>query len=459
MTAYDIQTRIDNGDEYIELGAAKIDVDTPLIVPAGRPPVTFRGVGMDATQIRAGAGFIQSDGVTVRLHNLSITSQARHVGVAVDLSGSGADLMATGCRFQGLYDALWADWAGGMLNVQNCEFRDILRRAIIGQSGPGFWVARISGSYFDGRESDGLITLCGIHAGGLITNNYMQASRCHLDIDAYAQGPVNELVISNNMLDQDSESDAVLRIHGDGVAVGGSSNCIKFAGNYINTTSCAVDMVGPANVDIEANKIRWSGAGAAIRTGYDTKNQAQSADVAIITNKLQYFGSAKTSAIHLASGTGFRVKGNYGRSFGATIPFITLDGDYTDASITENSPGMGYSRLVNGDMASGPGELIVRNNTPYHSPYAQATVDGMKMTLPVVDESQVVAVGPVVGQIELIVGVTARQGVRVTLISASLVRFRQPASMIDGSVGVDFDLEPFRPKTLVKFQGNDWYPL
>lgn len=458
MTRNEIQRRIDNDEKVIELGEVTFDVDDSLVVPAGRAPLTIRGKGKEGTVVRAGAGFIESDGVTVRLHDLAVVAQVPHVGMVLETTGGGADIEATGCLFKDFYDGLWGDWAGGMLRVSGCEFRNFARHAIYGESNVGYWVARIVDSYFDGRESEGLINLCGIHAGGVIANNYMQASKVHILVNAAAASPVNELVLDGNMLDQDSDSIAAIRILGDGTAFPSpASNCVKITGGYINSVSRAVRMESPANVSVDNVKIRWSGPNPAI----DVQG-TRAAEVDISNNGIQYWGGSAPSAIRWMpfDSEGGRIKGNHGRAFGGQMPFVDVFGGIKDLVIEGNSPGQGYTELV-GDTRGyvrGQGELICRGNTPYNSPYAQATVSGPEMILPLVDEFQVVGVGTI-GEITLITGLTARQGVRVTMISATPVKFRKPAMIIDGSVGVDFDLEPFKPRQVLKFQDNLWYPL
>jgi len=456
MTRAELQSRIDGNERVIELGEVTFDVDDSLIVPAGRAPLTIRGKGKEGTIIRVGSGLIHSDGVTVRLHDMGVVAQVPHAGIVLELTGGGADLEATGCLFKDFYDGLWGQWAGGMLRVAGCEFRNFARHAVYGESNVGYWVARIVDSYFDGRESEGLISLNGSHAGGVIANNYMQASRVHIDIDAAATSIVGELVIADNMLDQDSESIAAVRILGNGRAYeGASSNCIKISGGYINSVSRAVLMESPANVAVDNVKIRWSGDLPAIDVG-----GACAAEVDISNNGIQYWGGNAPAAIQWRafSSDGGRIKGNHGRAFNGQMPFIALAGLAVDMGISGNSPGPGYSQLITSQYAFGEGQVICRGNTPYNSPYLQATVAGPEMVLPIADESQVVGVGTI-GQITRIIGLTARQGVRVTMISAFPAQFRKPATMVDGSVGVDFDLEPFKPRQVLKFQDNLWYPL
>lgn len=456
MKQAELQRRIDGNERVIELGETTFDVDDPLTVPKGRDPLTFRGKGKEGTVIRAGSGFLNSDGVTVRLHDLAVEAQVVHAGVVLELTGLGADIEATGCLFKNFYDGLWGQWAGGMLRVHGCEFRNFQRHAIYGESNQGYWVARIVDSYFDGRESGGLIEMHGSHAGGVITDNYMQASRVHININSAESAPIGELVIGKNMLDQDSASIAAIQIRGNGKPyAGASSNCIKVSGNYINSVSRALLMDSPSNVSVTDNRIRWSGAGPAIDVGGE-----RAAEVDIANNAIQYWGGSAPAAVRWAAAEsqGGRIKGNYGRAFNGAPPFIKLDGNLTDVSITDNSPGQGYGPLLASSWAFGQGEVIAQGNTPYNSPYAQATVSGPEMILPLVDESQVIGVSSLT-EIDKITGLTARQGVRVTLISATLVKFRKPATMVDGSVGVDFDLEPFKPRVVLKFQDNLWYPL
>jgi hypothetical protein len=456
MTRAELQSRIDGNERVIELGEVTVDIDDSLTIPAGRAPLTIRGKGKEGTIFRVGSSLIHSDGVTVRLHDMGVVAQVPHAGIVLELTGGGADLEATGCLFKDFYDGLWGQWAGGMLRVAGCEFRNFARHAIYGESNVGYWVARIVDSYFDGRESEGLISLNGSHAGGVIANNYMQASQVHIDIDAAGTAPVGELVIGKNMLDQDSASIAAIRIRGNGQPYeGASSNCIKVTGNYINSVSRALLMNDPANVFVGGNSIRWSGDSPAI----DVLG-GRAAEVSLETNGIQYWGGSAPAAIRWAptSSEGGRIKGNYGRAFNGQLPYLTVNGNIKDLAISDNSPGPGYSQLVARTWPSGNGEVICRGNTPYNSPYLQATVSGPEMVLPIADESQVVGVGTI-GQITHIVGVTARQGVRVTLLSATPVQFRQPAAMVDGAVGVDFDLEPFKPRQVLKFQDNHWYPL
>lgn len=461
MTRNEIQRRIDNNEKVIELGEVTFDVDDSLVVPAGRAPLAFRGRGKDATVARAGSGFVHSEGVTVRFHDMAVVAQVPHVGMVLETTGGGADIEATGCLFKDFYDGLWGQWAGGMLRVSGCEFRNFARHAIYGESNVGYWVARIVDNYFDGRESEGLINLCGIHAGGLVSKNYMQASKVHISVDAAASSPVNELLIDDNMLDQDSSSDAAVRIRGDGLrSPAGASNCIKLSNNYVSTTSVGYLLQDACNVTIEGGQTRWSGPGAAVLMA--AGNAARTASVRVQGVGFHYFGSGSDacirSTIHdldhirILNNTGLDSPNYWVKSF------VELAGPMKAISVSGNSPGAGCGRLVSaGTGARGNGEVICRNNVAYNSPYVAATELGGELTLPIADECQVVAVEATGTPINRIVGLTARQGVRVTLLSAALIQFRKPATLVDGSIGADFDLEPFKPKVVLKFADNLWW--
>jgi len=452
MTHTDIQNKIDAGETNIELPSEEIQLPIPL-VPYQRA-LQFNGKGRKESMLVPTTRAIASNGVSITLNGVGIRG-ALPTSTGVTLNGAGSDIQFSECGFYNLYDAIVAEWDGGFVRGDDTRFEGIGRRAILGRSLRGYWAIQLVGSYFDGRQSEGLIYVDGSLAGGVMVGNWMQASKCHLYIDgATPRGPVGEFVIGANMFDQDSASTAAIRIIGNGQPYqGASSNCIKVTGNYIQSISRAVLMDSPANVSIDNNRIRWSGDEAAIEVV-----GTRAAEVDITNNPIQFWGGNASAAIKLLSviSEGVRVKGNTGRAFNGALDFIQASGSWKDVGIKDNDPGQGYRQLIS-STATGNGEAIIRNNSPYNSPYAQSTMSGTTMTLPVIDESQVVGVGS--GTVERIVGLTARQGVRITMISASQVQFRKPSMLVDGSIGVDFNMEAFKPCVLLKFQDNLWYPL
>ena len=432
MTHTDIQSKIDAGETCIDLPAEEILLPVPLTTAGKR--IQFNGKGRLESTLIPTTYAIDSTSVSITLNGVGIRG-ASPTSCGVLLSGLGGDIDATQCGFYGLRDALYADWVGGFIRSSDNRFENIGRRAIFGKSTTGYWALQTSNNYFDGRQSDGLIQVEGILAGGIIENSWMQASVAHIVVN----GRVNELVIAGNMLDQDTASVACIVINGGG-------NCIKISDNFMASLNIGVLCQSASNVDVTGNRFRQRGLDAAIVFNGGTSNNNL-----IGTNKIYVESNARYSIVAGATNmTDFQITDN--KSFGNVNTMIAVAGQLDKFFIHGNTPN---GELVE-DYAS-TGQAICRNNTSWSQPYL-GIVAADEVTLPFADESRVIGITASGIPIKKMTGVTARAGVVRRFITSGPVEWRKSATT-DNCMGEDITVQAGKTVTLTKFSDNLWYRL
>ena len=455
MTRQDIQDQIDRGETLIELPAGQVRLDQP--VQTKGKPVRFVGRGQDQTGLQVDTVGFLSDSQSLIFQDLWMRGSDPFKSIAANLRGTGvgADIEAHGCKFDGLLDALSGDWLGGFIRVSDCRFTNINRSAIFGRSNGGYWISQILGNYFDGRESPALIQLEGAHVGGIIANNWMQASRCHIAINVAAVGPMDELVISTNLLDQDSDCTAAITVNGpnaDSAAMHWSG--VRIRGNEISTKGCGVLAASPCRLIVQSNSIRSSGGNEGVRL-----SGVRSRSVDISNNDITFVGPTGQAAIGLYSpeSAGITVAGNKGDSVSGQVPaFVHLGGAATGIRITGNTPGAGYSRLIT-STATGEGSSICGGNYPINQPYL-GVVAAAVTELPFADDGQIVGITASGIPITKLTGLSARAGVRRTLIAGGRVDF-VATDNTDNTIGKGFVLSAGEIAVITKFQDNLWYRI
>ena len=431
MTHTDIQNKINAGETCIDLPAEEIALPVPLATAGKR--IQFNGKGRLETTLIPTTYAIDSTSQSITLNDVGIRG-ASPTSCGVLLSGLGGDIEASGCGFYSLRDALYADWVGGFIRASNSRFENIGRRAIFGKSS-GYWALQTSTNYFDGRQSDGLIQVEGILAGGIIENSWMQASLAHIVVN----GLVNELVIEGNMLDQDTASIACVIVNGGG-------NCIKISDNFIASLNIGVLCQSASNVDVTLNRFRQRGADAAI-----VFNGAQSDNNLISDNKITVEGTARYGIVAAATSmTGFQVNRN--SSHGNSQTLLAVAGDLDRFFVKDNTP--------NGDLLEdygATGQAVCVGNSSWDQPYL-GIVAADEVSLPFADQSRVIGITASGIPITKMTGVTARAGVNRTFITSGPVEWKK-SSTTDNCMGEDISLQAGQTVTLTKFSDNLWYRL
>ena len=289
-------------------------------------PVTLTGVSMNATQLflqprtinfinylshtyATSADRVKS--LQVGQFSISPASLAspQTSGAVLFASGPNANVETTWIKAIGMYQGIVADWTDGALRANNCWFQATTANAVFLRStNPS--LIQLNAIYADGDYGGGarggpLLKIFGTLAGGTINNLYFQASQVNVQIEATAANPVNELVISNSVLDQDSNAVANINVHGTGTNVG-TSNSIRFDNVYVSTDGYGV-LIDHVNAVKFANSyvVSRSAVGAPISI-------LDSSYIEVLNNKIIMANVLPTRAILLSGSTGIEtwIKGN-----------------------------------------------------------------------------------------------------------------------------------------------------
>lgn len=431
MTHTDIQNKINAGETCIDIPAEEILLPVPLTTAGKR--IQFNGRGRLESMLIPSTYAIDSTSQSITLNGIGVRGSSP-TSCGVLLSGIGGDIEAVNCGFYGLKDALYADWVGGFIRVSNSRFENIGRRAIFGKS-TGYWALQTNNNYFDGRQSDGLIQVEGILAGGIIENSWMQASLAHIVVN----GRVNELIIVGNMIDQDTASVACITVNGGG-------NCVKISDNFIASLNIGVLCQGASNVDITGNRFRQRGVDAAI-----VFNGGQSDGNLIDSNKITVEGSAVHSIVAAATGmSDFQITNN--KSFGNLTKMIAVAGVMDKFFVKDNTP--------NGELIEdygATGQAVCVGNRAWVQPYL-GVVAADEVLLPFADESRVIGITASGIPIKKMTGVTARAGVVKRFIASGLVEWKK-STVNDNCMGEDITIQAGETVTVIKFDDNLWWRL
>jgi len=382
---------------------------------------TYNGVSVICTAFNSATSITVSPVPAVVVLPAAWSATAQSAGKAAHLTGStvypngDGDLAATGCEFYGLYDVFYGDWPGGFIRLTNNMFRGIVRYAAYGK-GTSAWACQYIGNYLDGRDSPGLFWIEGTLGGGIIADNWMQASLAHIVLNGVT-GAINETLIVGNILDQDTAATAC-------VVINNSANCIRIAENFIAGFDIGVLAQAAENVMIVNNRFRVRGNDAGIVIGGATADR-----ISVQGNDLQCEGNAMNYAIQVSptAGSNITVKGNTGDGTASVSAFIGVIGAFTGLTIDSNTPGLNYAKLINDVGVTGGGEVACFANRARNIP-AITLASAETITLPLADETQVIALTGTT-TIRAMIGVSARAGSKRIFVMGGALSWALPSSI------------------------------
>jgi hypothetical protein len=425
--------------------------------------IQLNGQGKDATLIviqDATANVFLSDewGLTITNMGFRSLAGAQTAGACVGIVGTtpeyngDADVNVWDCDFYQVWDAIKCDWPGGFLRAQNNYFRNIGRYACYSKASSAGAI-QICDNYADGRTSVGLIWLEGTLAGGIIADNWMQASLAHIVVNAVSGNPVNELVITGNILDQDTAATGCVVVNGNGVE-GNSSNCVKISANFFASPNYGVLIQDGWNVSVTDNHMRQRGVSACVAVAGTTSGK-----IAIKGNAIECESAVQGYSIQIsATNTNqCEVSANRGTATATMLAFIGVATTIvSNLHILNNSAGANYTRLLTNTGSVGAGLGVMQGNVAQNTP-SVAVSAAATITLPFTDESQVVAISATGTPITEINGILARAGRRVTFLVDGAVTFSTSAAT-DNKLGVAFGPTAANASvTWAKYSDNLWY--
>lgn len=448
---------------YIPMGVAAIDAKR---ISINRLNVTLRGAGKKATTMRftyTNADGFFSNTYGYEVHDIRfepLNGAAQVSGSMVSLVGTTAayngeaDITVTGCEFYTMYNSIYCQWPGGFVRVSDCLFRGIINYGLFCETTPGGYALQFVNNYSDGVYCQSTIWLGGGCAGGIISDNWMQAAPTHIAIQPSATAAVNELIISDNILDQDRlNSIAGIIVNGDGVEAS-SSNNIQITGNYMSSCGYSVLTQSAFNVFIKCNKFypRFNGAPPPIAIAGGTSGR-----IVISDNQITSLGGAYGIQLSATSLTNCVVANNTGSALAAVTAFIGINIAGTNIQITNNVAGENFAKLINDVSSTGNGQYICRNNIAVNLPYTGVTAAGT-ITLPILDEAQIVGLTVSTSTITSMSGLTARAGNKVSFITSGS-QIWGTSTTTDNCIAKAYtstaagDIITFN-----KFSDNLWYP-
>jgi hypothetical protein len=129
----------------------------------------------------------------------------------------------------------------------------------------------------------------------------------------------------------------------------------------------------------------------------------------------------------------------------------------TNLHISNNVCGSGFTKLITDVATTGAGQVQCKNNIATNIPYAGITPAG-SVTLPFVDEDQIIGVAASTSTITSMAGVTARAGNKVTFVTAAAQSWGTSTAS-DNRIGKAYTAPAAGDIiTFHKFTDNLWYP-
>lgn len=423
----------------------------------------LNGQGKDATLIvirEATADVFLSDewGITVTNMGFRSLTGTQTAGCCVGIVGTtpqyngDADVNVWDCDFYQVWDAIKCDWPGGFLRAINNYFRNVGRYACYSK-GSSAGAVQICDNYADGRTSVGLIWLEGTLAGGIINDNWMQASLAHIVINAVSGDPVNELVIVGNILDQDTAATGCIVVNGNGIE-GDSSNCVKISANFFASPNYGVLIQDSWNVSVTDNHMRQRGVSAMVAVAGTTSGK-----IAIKGNVIECESAVQGYSIQVSATNTSQceISDNRGTATATMLAFIGVATTIVNnLHILNNSAGANYTRFIANVGSTGAGLGIMQGNISQNMPSVSVAA-AASITLPFVDESQVVAISATATPITEINGILARAGRKVTFLVDGAVTFAT-SSVADNKLAVGHGPTVANGSvTWAKYSDNLWY--
>ena len=457
------------------------NVGDAIFIPAGdlaydalkvwinRANITIRGAGKKATTFvvnNTAANGFWSDTYGYEVHDIRfepINSGTQTAGAMISLIGTTpkyqgeADLTVTGCEFSYMYDGVVYDCPGGFIRYLNNMVRNNQRYGVYHKSSSAGAI-QICDNYMDGENSDGLIWIEQVTSGVIIADNWMQAAKSHIVINSTntaAAFGVYEVVITGNILDNDRlNTVASVIVNGSGVELT-SSNSVQIVANYFSSVGFCVLTQNAYNVFIKANKMfaRYTNpiiaiAGTSANTITISDNELWAGPSYVITYAIQL--SATT--INNCS-----IMSNKASASSSCTSMIGIASTVTDLHIIGNVCGPNFVKLITDVSTVGAGEVVCKYNSAKFQPYVGATHTGV-ITVPLVDQSQMIGVAASTSTVTSITGVTARAGNEVTFITAAAQVWSTSAAL-DNRIGKSYTSPAAGDViTFHKFSDNLWYP-
>lgn len=448
---------------YIPMGVAVIDAKR---ISLNRVNLTLRGAGKKATILRftydTSDGFF-SDTYGYEVHDIrfEVENQAAATsGVCIGLIGTTpkyngeADVTVTGCEFYNMYTAIRCDWPGGFVRASDNLFRGIHKYGIYCNASAGASACQYVNNYADGENSTAIFWLDGTLGGGIIADNWMQAAPIHIAINADAGDPVNELVITGNILDQDRPgSVAGIVITGNGNEAQTSNN-IQITGNYMSSTGYSILTQAAWNVFIKSNKFypRADGVVPPI-----TIAGGASGRITISDNQITSLGGTYAIQISPTSLINCSILNNTASGLAAVTAMIGINTAGTNIQIMGNVAGENIGKLIDDVLSTGSGQYVCKANMATNIPYIGVTATG-SITIPIVDQGQLLGLTVSTNTITSMGGLTARGGNSVTFITGGAAAWGTSTS-VDNRIGKSYVTTAAGDIiTWHKFTDNLWYP-
>jgi len=380
-------------------------------------------------------------------------------GVCVGIVGStpqyngDADVNVRDCEFSAMFDCVKCDWPGGFIRLENNYARSVKGYYAYHKASVAGAIQYL-GNYGDGATSPGLFWIEGTLAGGIIDDNWLQAAPNHIVVNADSGVPVNELIISNNIIDQDFAGTAGIIVNGNGFE-GPSSNNIQILGNYFSSDKYGVLCQDAWSVLIGgSNKFRQRAAQAAICiAGTNSGRIAITDNVITCSSAIQGY-SIQVSATNTDQ---CLIQGNRGTATAAMLAFIGVSTAIANnLHILDNSAGANYTRMLANAGSTGAGLGVMQGNVSQNTPSVTVSA-AASITLPFVDESQIVGISATGTPITEINGILARAGRRVTFLVDGAVTFAT-SSVADNKLAVGIGPTSANDSiTWAKYSDNLWY--
>lgn len=440
---------------YVPMGTILYDAKKVWV---NRANVTIRGAGKKATILEftyPGADGFWSDTYGYEIHDMRFEptgTATQTAGAVISLVGTNArysgeaDITVTGCEFFSMYNGVIYDCPGGFIRYFNNMTRNIQNYGIYHRSSSA-GALQICDNYFDGVNSSGIIYIKEVLGGGIIADNWMQASEAHIVIDPPTVGlGVNELVITGNILDNDRLTTIA------SVVVNGNSNNVQIESNYFSSVGYCILAQNTVNLQIKNNKLYSRDTKPTIAIAGTTCS-----DIFISDNTLKMTLAAYGIQLSATNLTNCQILSNTGEGAVSCPSFIGAVGDVTGLVIKDNCPGTNFAKLISDVGVTGAGQVQCKHNAPVNQPYVGATHTGA-LTIPLVDEGQCIGVAASTATITTMDGVTARAGNNVTFITAA-AQVWGTSTTTNNCIGRGYSAAAAGEiVTFHKFTDNLWYP-
>lgn len=372
------------------------------------------------------------------------------IGTTPQYNGD-ADVIVRDCEFYSMFDCVKCDWPGGFIRLENNYARYVKGYYAYSKASVAGAIQYL-GNYGDGSTSPALFWIEGTLAGGIIDDNWLQAAPNHIVINAASGFPVNEFIISNNIIDQDFAGTAGIVVNGNGVE-GQSSNNVLIIGNYFSTDKYGVLMQDAFNVIVHSNKFNQRGVFSSVVVSGTTSGR-----IDIIGNVTRAAANGYMIQVSAVNVSKCNITGNKATTVIPATAMIGISSALIDCNVSGNHAGEGYAELIVSVGATGAAQLTCVGNTSLNQATANVSA-AASIILPVKDQNQAFGISATGTAITEMTGIVAAQGRRATIIVDGAVTWAT-SSVANNKIGRAYG--PTVAGQIVefyKYNDNLWYPI